>query len=73
MNDTYEGPSAEVLDGFHLYPVKDGWVIADGGGWIPGSWPTRDEALAGGHAYAREFGYAPFDADDDDTSDEDPE
>lgn len=31
----------------HLYQLDSGeWVVADQAGWLPGDWPTRDEALA---------------------------
>lgn len=31
----------------HLYELDDGgWVVADQAGWLPGSFTTRDEALA---------------------------
>lgn len=60
----------EEVEGFHLYGTLHGdYVIADAGGWIPGAWKTRDEALAGGRAYAAEYGPAPFG--DDDEEDED--
>lgn len=66
MTDDYE-----EVDGFHLYgPIFGDYVIADAGGWIPGKWAGRDEALAGGRAYAEEFGAAPFGDDDDEEDDE---
>lgn len=31
----------------HLYQVDNKeWVVADQAGWLPGTWATRDEALA---------------------------
>jgi hypothetical protein len=49
----------ERVDGFDLHEVAGEWVIADGSGWLPGVWKSRDEALAGGHAYSQEHGYCP--------------
>lgn len=31
--------------GIRVYPVKDRFVVADDGGWVPGSYETVDEAV----------------------------
>jgi hypothetical protein len=56
---------AELVDGFRLYPIKNGYMAADGGGWLPGWFPTRHEALAGAHATSQKYGYTPIGAGDD--------
>jgi hypothetical protein len=38
--------------GTRLWRMDDGYVVADGGGWIDGLFPTAEEAIAAAHAEA---------------------
>jgi hypothetical protein len=47
-DDTIAGTPA----GTRLWKLADGYVVADGGGWVEGLFPTAEEAIAAAHAEA---------------------
>ena len=47
-------------DGLFVYCTEDQhYVVADHGGWIPGSWGSLEEALAGAKDYLQSLSTTP--------------